>query len=159
MAETSDFDFFEDEKEYDIERQGSYGRFYTSNSYPIEYILTTLRPEQLDEYLTFARDVRPERIDFDLLMQRDIDEDRVRNKIAPYLDPGLGESGEFKSSGPRALFFPPLLVAIAPVEGKEMKSFYDDEACEFSSDGKFAYRKWGKNLFSIERLKPPAFSR
>ncbi|WP_240882617.1 DNA sulfur modification protein DndB, partial [Pseudomonas aeruginosa] len=88
-------------------------------------------------------------IDFDLLMQRDIDEDRVKNKIAPYLDPGLGENGELKNSGPRALFFPPLLVAIAPVEGKEMKGYYEDEVCEFSDDKKIAYRKWGKNLFKI----------
>ncbi|WP_263009255.1 hypothetical protein [Pseudomonas aeruginosa] len=35
MADKADFDFFEDEKEYDIERLGAYGRFYTRSSYPI----------------------------------------------------------------------------------------------------------------------------
>lgn len=149
MAAEHEFDFAEDEKDYDIERQGSYGRFFTSNSFPIEYILTTLRPEQLEDYLTFAKDVRPEQIDFDLLMQRDIDEDRVRNEIAPYLSPQLSEEGGVKDNSSRALFFPPLLVAIAPVEGKRMGSYYDDEVCEFSPDNRLAYRKWGRNLFRV----------
>lgn len=149
MSEKVDFDFLDDEKDYDIERQGSYGRFYTRSSYPIEYILTTLRPEQLEDYLTFAKDVRPDQIDFDLLMQRDIDEDRVRDEIAPYLDPGSNTNGSIKGAGPRALFFPPLLVAVAPVEGKKMGSYYDDEVCEFSSDNRLAFRRWGKNLFKI----------
>lgn len=149
--ENIDFGFSEDEKEYDIEKFGSYGRFSTKNSYPIEYILTTLRPELLDEYLTFAKDVRPEQIDFDLLMQRDLDEDRVRNEIAPYLDPNSYTStNSAQSSQPRALFFPPLLVAVAPVTGKDMGSFYEDEVCEINGTGnsRRAYRRWGK-LFQV----------
>lgn len=149
MSGENEFDFAEDEKDYDIDRQGSYGRFFTANSFPIEYILTTLRPEQLEEYLTFAKDVRPEQIDFDLLMQRDIDEDRVRNEIAPYLDPKATDDGGSVSGSSRALFFPPLLVAIAPVEGKKMGRYYDDEVCEFSDDKRRAVRKWGRNLFKI----------
>lgn len=149
MSIEHQFDFVEDEKDYDIERQGSYGRFFTSNSFPIEYILTTLRPEQLEEYLTFAKDVRPEQIDFDLLMQRDIDEDRVRNEIAPYLDPRSSEADGVPSGSSRALFFPPLLVAIAPVEGKKMGRYYEDETCEISADNTRAFRKWGRNLFKI----------
>lgn len=149
MSGEYEFDFAEDEKDYDIERQGSYGRFFTANSFPIEYILTTLRPEQLEEYLTFAKDVRPEQIDFDLLMQRDIDEDRVRNEIAPYLDPQATDDGGSISGSSRALFFPPLLVAIAPVEGKKMGRYYDDEVCELSDDKRRAVRKWGRNLFKI----------
>lgn len=150
MKEEMEVNLIDDEKEYDIEKIGSYGKFSTKTSYPIEYILTSLRPDQLSEYLTFAKDVRPKEIDFDLLMQRDLDEDRVRNEIAPYLDPDTyTDPKNPDSSLPRALFFPPLLVAVAPVEGKSMGGYYDNEVCSFSDNKKLAYRKWGDNLFKI----------
>lgn len=150
MADNLDLDILTDEKDYDIEKVGSYGRFYTKDSYPIEYILTTLRPDQLEGYLTFAKDVRPDQIDFDLLMQRDLDEDRVKNQIAPYLDPDTYNDPKSPANSlPRALFFPPLLVAIAPVEGKKMGSYYDDEVSEYSDSKRLVYRRWGDNLFKV----------
>jgi len=77
---------FGEEQIYNFERIGSFGRFYSGKSFPIEYIMTSFRAAELSE-LTFARDIRPDKIDFELLMQRDIDEERVRIEMEPYLNP------------------------------------------------------------------------
>ncbi len=114
---------FGEEQLYNLERVGSFGRFYTGNSFPIEYVMTTFSSAELSE-LTFARDIRPEKIDFELLLQRDIDEERVRLEMEPYLNPQQLTPAEIRS---RAVFFPPLLAAIVPTKGKAMEAYYSDE--------------------------------
>lgn len=133
-----------EEKEFDIEKLGSYGSFSTSSSYPIEYILTTFRPEELAEKLTFAKDVRPDKIDFDLLIQRDIDEDRVRGAIAPYIDPESSSESPAKNSLPKAVFFPPLLAAVVPVKNKQMGIYYQNEIA--TEEANRIHRRWGAHF-------------
>ncbi len=118
---------FGEEQIYNFERVGSFGRFYSGESFPIEYIMTSFSAAELSE-LTFARDIRPDEIDFELLMQRDIDEERVRIEMAPYLNPSADKFtlAEIRS---RAVFFPPLLAAIVPTKGKAMETYYTDEQC------------------------------
>ncbi|HIE00659.1 MAG TPA: hypothetical protein EYP59_10280 [Thiotrichaceae bacterium] len=116
---------FGEEQIYNLERIGSFGKFYTGESFPIEYIMTTFASAELSE-LTFARDIRPDKIDFELLMQRDIDEERVRLEMEPYLNPSDENftPAEIRS---RSVFFPPLLAAIVPTKGKAMEAYYTDE--------------------------------
>lgn len=138
---------FGEEKLYTLEKQGSFGRFVTGSSFPIEYILTSFSASELSD-LTFARDIQPEKLDFDILMQRDIDEERVRKEIEPYLRP-RATSAEIRS---KAIFFPPLLVAIVPVDGKKMQPYYPDETGQIDRNQKdepeFAVREW-PGLFKI----------
>lgn len=123
---------FGEEQIYNFERVGSFGRFYSGDSFPIEYIMTSFSSAELSE-LTFARDISPDEIDFELLMQRDIDEERVRLEMAPYLNPNPDKFtlAEIRS---RAVFFPPLLAAIVPTKGKAMETYYTDEQCEIAAD-------------------------
>ncbi|MCK5537001.1 MAG: hypothetical protein KAH84_09795 [Thiomargarita sp.] len=116
---------FGEEQIYNFERVGSFGRFYSGESFPIEYIMTSFMASELFE-LTFARDIHPEQLDFELLMQRDIDEERVRIEIEPYLNPSSKDLtlAEIRS---RSVFFPPLLAAIVPTKGKSMEPYYSNE--------------------------------
>lgn len=120
---TMPLETFGEEKLYNLERIGSFGKFYTGNSFPIEYLMTTFSSAELSE-LTLARDIQPEHIDFELLLQRDIDEERVRSEMEPYLNPQQLTPSELRS---RAVFFPPLLAAIVPTKGKVMAAYYTDE--------------------------------
>lgn len=137
---------FEGGKVYTFQREGSFGRFVAGDSFPIEYVMTNFTAAELTE-LTFARDIQPEQLDFEILMQRDIDEERVRKEIEPYLRPRT-TAAEIRS---RAIFFPPLLVAIIPVNGKKMQQFYPDEIGKLEEDeklGKVATREWN-GIFKI----------
>ncbi len=139
---------FGEEKRYNFERIGSFGRFYTGNTFPIEYLMTTFSAAELSE-LSFARDIQPEVIDFDLLMQRDIDEERVRSEMEPYLNPQMLTPAEIRS---RAIFFPPLLAAIIPTKGKIMQAYYSDEQGDIelhpNHDREHIIREW-PGLFKL----------
>jgi len=140
---------FGEEQIYNLLRIGSFGRFYSGDSFPIEYIMTTFSAAQLAE-LTFARDIRPEQIDFELLMQRDIDEERVQAEMEPYLNPHVKQltAAEIKS---RAVFFPPLLAAIVPTQGKTMSAYYTDEISQIECPigGKEHFTREWPGLFKL----------
>jgi hypothetical protein len=139
---------FDGGRVYTFEKEGSFGRFVAGDSFPVDYIMTTFTAADLKSDLTFARDIRPEQLDFEMLMQRDIDEERVRKQIEPYLRPQM-TAAEIRS---RAIFFPPLLVAIIPVKGKKMQQYYPDETGNLSDDEKLgtkvATREW-QGLFKL----------
>ncbi|WP_069469770.1 DNA sulfur modification protein DndB [Candidatus Marithrix sp. Canyon 246] len=136
---------FGEEQIYNFERIGSFGRFYSGASFPIEYIMTTFSAAELSE-LSFARDIHPEKIDFELLMQRDIDEERIRLEMEPYLNPDMNKltATEIRA---RSVFFPPLLAAIVPSKGKTMDAYYTDEQI-IPDDDKHIIREW-KGLFQL----------
>jgi hypothetical protein len=140
---------FGEEQIYNLLRIGSFGRFYSGDSFPIEYIMTTFSAAQLAD-LTFARDIRPEPIDFELLMQRDIDEERVQVEMEPYLNPHVKQltAAEIKS---RAVFFPPLLAAIVPTQGKTMSAYYSDEISQIAcpTGGKEHFIREWPGLFKL----------
>lgn len=131
---------------YPFERLGSFGRFKSGNSFPIEYLQTTFVAEELEEKLTFARDVSPKEIDFELLMQRDIDEDRIAKKMVPYLSPK--EKSAIKS---KTIFFPPILVAALPIDKNEIQEYYPDELID-NSNSEIFIREW-PGFFNIEYYK------
>jgi len=137
---------FGEEQIYNFERIGSFGRFYSGESFPIEYVMTTFSSAELFE-LSFARDIRPDKIDFELLMQRDIDEERVRIEMEPYLNP-RSEKLTLAEIRSRSVFFPPLLAAIVPTKGKAMEAYYTDEKCESTAGKEHVIREWA-GLFKL----------
>jgi hypothetical protein len=139
---------FGEEQIYNLERIGSFGRFYSGESFPIEYIMTAFSSAELSE-LTFARDIRPDQIDFELLMQRDIDEERVRVEMEPYLNPS-SKAFTLTEIRTRSVFFPPLLAAIVPTKGKAMEAYYTDEKNDitFNNNKEHVIREW-PGLFKL----------
>jgi hypothetical protein len=113
-----DFEDLQEEKEFDVELLGNFGRFVSSGSYPVEYFMASMPMAQAYKYLKFARDVQMDDINFDLLMQRDIDENRVEKDIMPYLQQ------DEATAATRPLFFPPLLAAIVPVKDEKIQEYY-----------------------------------
>lgn len=125
-----------------FEKWGTFGRFQAGLSYPIEYVLTTFNVSEL-HHLTLAQELSPSEPDFELLMQRDIDIDRVDKQIVKYLSPDKTEA-ELRT---RPTFFPPLLAAIIPLQGREMLPYLPAEAIEESmlqEPADALVRSWGK---------------
>lgn len=133
---------FDEDTPYNFKREGSFGRFVSGKSFPVEYFLTHFKAEELNK-LTFARDVKPEKLDFDLLIQRDIDDERVREKIQPYLSLKDAKESEIRS---KVVFFPPLLAAIIPTKNKKMLDYYPNESA--INDMKYVVREW-PGLFKL----------
>lgn len=135
---TDAFDLVEDTGyKYAFEKWGSYGRFQTAKSFPIDFIMSSFTTHQID-YLSFASDVQPskEEINFSLLMQRDVDTQRVRRNLEPYLNPKAKEKVDTAiHSKARATFFPPLLVAVIPVQDRKMLPHYSAEHREEETRG------------------------
>lgn len=126
---------FSDETVYDLVKVGSFGRFKTGDSFPIEFVMTTFSPAELYERLTFARELESAQLDFALLMQRDIDEDRVRREMEPYLNRSARPSERND-----VVFFPPLLAAIVPVENESMLDYY--ESSSLVRDETYVVHEW-----------------
>lgn len=129
-------------KAFTFEKQGSFGSFVSGASVPIDYLMTSFEVFDL-QHLCLAKKVRPEKIDFELLMQRDINEERVEREIVRYLNP-LATQQEIRS---RPIFFPPLLVAVIPVRGRNMEMQYPDEnviaETDTESKSQLVIRNWG----------------
>lgn len=145
MSTSEAFSIFEQEDIYSFKKTGSFGRFSTVNSFPIEFFLTSLKASELNQ-LTFARDIKPgDRIDFEQLLQRDLDLVRVETEIKPYL--------MNNESQVRTIFFPPLLVAAIPVYKNTMEEYYSDQCVECIQLGKRSgyLRKW-EGLFKLTQL-------
>jgi hypothetical protein len=130
------------EQEYDLELIGNFGRFVSGQSYPIEYLMTTMTMSEVIKYLRFAREIQMDQIDFDLLMQRDIDEGRVEVEIMPYLQP------DQLIEATKPLFFPPLLAAVVPVVENRIQNFYGALQV-LDTDSQYAGKQW-KSHFKLE---------
>lgn len=128
-----------EEKPYDLDIIGNFGRFTSSNSYPIEFIQGSMPISQAQLYLKFAREFEMEELDFELLMQRDIDDDRVDKEIIPYL------SRDQSAARNNPIFFPPLLVAIVPVVDEGIQTFYGPDRPIEPRPG-YAGRCWEGNF-------------
>ena len=136
---------FEDKEIFELVRTGSFGRFTAANSFPVDFVLSSLDINDV-KHLTFARELNADKLDFEMMMQRDIDEDRARVELAEYLYPTKKTEEELKTN---VVFFPPLLVAILDVEDGNVSSYYPN--MEKSIDGKFVSFQWG-NSFKIRGI-------
>ncbi|WP_188252566.1 hypothetical protein [Stenotrophomonas maltophilia] len=103
--------------------QGSFGQFKTSDSFPTQFLLTSLTVNNFDDLTTASEVMDLEDYQFDELIQRDIDPERVRDIANRYLARGKD----------RPIFFPPLIVCVALMEAGEanrIKPQYDSVACD-----------------------------
>ncbi|MBU2908526.1 hypothetical protein [Vibrio splendidus] len=91
---------------YNYPKYGTSGVFSSDSSQPIEYVLTSLPINEIND-LSFARDINEDSKNFDYLIQRDIDEDRARKEICTYLT---------SASNNKTFFLPPLIVAVVGVD-------------------------------------------
>lgn len=130
-------DDFGTQTTYSFVRQGTFGIFQTAWSFPLEFFQISFTPEELN-YLSLARDLKPsKRLDFDMLLQRDIDDQRVAEQMQPYL---TGIQQKFATPAEGAVFFPPLLAAIVPVQENEIIDFYNDETTTLNAG--LLLREW-----------------
>lgn len=117
---------------------GNYGYFYTDKSNKLGYVLASIPIDDLSLIKTATEVLDISQISFDELIQRDIDRDRVTRIVDRYLDAGHN----------RAVFFPPLLVSLVPMEqGKIIDGF--TEASESLEDG-WISKIWDKDAFRIQ---------
>ncbi|HCF2623345.1 hypothetical protein ACM7P1_11215 [Pseudomonas aeruginosa] len=128
------------QEHYDVHHVGSFGRFFSGGSFPVDYLQASFTAADLLD-LTFAQDLHPDGQDFELLMQRDIDKERVLKSVVPYINPL--NSADQKN---RSIFFPPLLVAIVPVKNKAMQPYYPDEKVDVDVKEGVLYREWPGQL-------------
>ncbi|WP_175718791.1 hypothetical protein [Burkholderia anthina] len=140
-------DDFDNETTYSFIRQGTFGIFQTAWSFPLEFFQISFTPEELS-HLSLAKDLKPsKRLDFDMLLQRDIDEQRVTEQMQPYL---TGVQKKFASPAEGAVFFPPLLAAIVPVQENEIIDFYNHE--KSIAEGNLLKREWHGHFRVTHRL-------
>lgn len=130
------------ENVYDLSYIGSFGRFSSGNSFPIDYVQASFTAADLLD-LSFAQELHPDGQDFELLMQRDIDHERVLRDVVPYLNPTVRSDQEIKD---RAVFFPPLLVAIVPVQDRKMQPYYPNEVVTVDTEQGSVTREWPRQI-------------
>jgi hypothetical protein len=95
---------------------GVFGRFRTTESYEVNYLLCCLNVQDLDRLSTASSTFEFSKIRFEDMIQRDVDYERVDEKIIQqYLEKGTG----------RVLFFPPIIVSVIALENDEVKDTYD----------------------------------
>ncbi len=112
--------FLKEEKNlFDKEMIGSFGDFETSNSYELNYLMTTLDISDIDDLSSASDILKLEDTNFEELIQRDIDYERVDKQIVQhYLEQGKD----------KAIFFPPMLVSPMVVQdGKALERFEEKD--------------------------------
>jgi len=120
---------------------GVFGRFKIAQSYEINYLLSALRTQNLDQLETAKRAFPFGKVNFDELIQRDIDYDRVDKEIV---------SEYLKGDQERVLFFPPLLVSVVPIDphGGPIEQ-YSSVITDVSTPDRLC-RTWDIDKFRIE---------
>ena len=117
--------------------RGHYGEFTSDTSFPLSYIQTVVRMEDIDLLKTATEAFSTSSLDFEELIQRDIDQVRVKSIVDDYLK--LGKD--------RVLFFPPLLVSLVAVDSNQLIPDY--ESIEHEVHGEDIYTTWGGDRFQI----------
>lgn len=104
---------------------GVFGRFKTTESYEVNYILCCLNINDIDRLSTASSAFEFSKIRFEDMMQRDVDYERVDERIIQqYLEKGSG----------RVLFFPPVIVSVIVLENDQVKDVYESVKKEFVED-------------------------
>jgi len=122
-------------QKFDKEKIGSFGDFKASKSYELNYLMTTLDINDIDD-LSSASDVLSfDDTKFEELIQRDIDYRRVDEQIIQnYLEKGKD----------KVIFFPPMLVTPMVVkEGKPLEKFKEKN---ISKEGEELIINWDNQM-------------
>ncbi|MET3393552.1 hypothetical protein ABIC33_004220 [Variovorax sp. 1140] len=155
-------DDFDSASIFNFERQGSFGVFKTEWSFPLDYYLLSFKPEEI-KYLTLAKDLKPSKnLNFDMLLQRDIDERRIEEDLKPYVAGIQNLKKDDAAEG--AIFFPPLLAAIVPVQDNDILDFYNDQLPHKEENGQLVleweshFRSTYKTESSVDAISITSFN-
>lgn len=136
-------DLIDDTPSFNESVKGTFGSFHTSNSYPVNYLLTSMNHRELEclevasEAFTFSQ------VNFDEMVQREIDVNRVNDEIV---------SGYLEKDINTALFFPPIIVSVVGFDEKESPIHrYEsyDERIEKGAKVDTFYKTWERH-FQLE---------
>ena len=120
---------------------GVFGRFKTTESYEVNYILCCLNIKEIGRLSTASSAFEFSKIRFEDLMQRDVDYERVDEKIIKeYLEKGTD----------RVLFFPPIIVSVVSLENEQVKDAYDVIERKFDSENDNLNIIFDKDKFCVE---------
>jgi hypothetical protein len=114
---------------------GTFGRFKTTESYEVNYLLSSMPLGEAVTILSTAADAFPfAQISFEEMIQRDIDTKRVQKEIVEdYLE----------GARDKVVFFPPLIVAVVSKENGKPLQVYDSVDFGFEGDPD------GEGIFSM----------
>lgn len=120
---------------------GVFGRFKTTESYEVNYILCCLNIKEIGRLSTASSAFEFSKIRFEDLMQRDVDYERVDEKIIKeYLEKGTD----------RVLFFPPIIVSVVSLENDQVKDAYDVIKRKFDGENDNLTIIFDKDKFCVE---------
>lgn len=111
---------------------GTFGWFFTNTSNEINYLLTAIRSENLSLLKIASEILDYKTASFEEIIQRDIDYKRVREEIITYIT----------QSKHVPIFFPPILVALLPIENNQIVSGYDSHANEIDDTPTHLIKTW-----------------
>ena len=99
--------------------RGTFGRFKTTGSRQVYYLLSSLPIDDIDDLQTASDLFETDALKFDELIQRDIDRARVMRMATGYLEAGSD----------KVVFFPPLLACIVmfDADGKMLHQYSEPE--------------------------------
>ncbi len=119
---------------------GNFGSFHTSNSYEVNYLLTSMNAKQIDDIEVAAEAFKFDQVNFDEMIQREIDERRVNDEIvSEYLEDDLRQ----------ALFFPPLIVSVVAFDDDNKPLHrYEHSYESMDTKGKFPLfsKRWDRHF-------------
>lgn len=122
--------------------RGTFGRFKTDKSYPVNYILSSLPIENLKLLTTASELFSIDNIQFEELIQRDIDSSRVQSIANDYL----------AKSEKKVVFFPPLLACVVVLdENGKIKKQYETHEEEIEEET-ILKSTWDKNAFEVSLI-------
>jgi hypothetical protein len=118
---------------------GYFGSFKTTDSYQIDYLLSSLNLKDLKLLEIASEAFSFDQVDFEEMVQRDVDPVRVQEEIIElYLKEGKN----------KALFFPPLIVSVIAFDEND-KPLHQFKDIDESIIGKSFIKRWDKH-FAIE---------
>ncbi len=134
-----------DSKKINLNEQitGVFGSFKSDKSYPVHYVMTSLNYKKLSKLEVAADAFTFEQVRFEEMVQRDIDKRRVNDEIL---------NGYLKKGKGKALFFPPIIVAVVAFDENDNPVHQFVEAIETNtnSSGYPAFVKTWDKYFSLE---------
>jgi len=122
--------------------RGTFGRFKTTSSHDVHYLLTSIPIDELSELSTASALFAKDAIKFDALIQRDIDQTRVVKIANEYL----------VGSANKIVFFPPLLACIVLIDASGgMQRRYEEytENVDTTSGSPILQGVWDKDGFEL----------
>jgi hypothetical protein len=122
--------------------RGTFGRFKTTGSRQVYYLLCSLPIDEIDDLQTASDLFETDAVKFEELIQRDIDKARVIRMATDYLEAGSD----------KVVFFPPLLACIVlfDADGNMLHQYAEaDEDIDGEGDQRVLRATWDEDGFEL----------